>query len=489
LADTLDETGGVARPARDAPGPALVVAWCAEAGRVGEVVAIERGPGDGPRVFGRGEPSLDDALPRATLVRQRPGVVEPRPPVELPALSRAQLEIARVPGGLSVANVGRRALLDGAGAPVTELVLRPGDVCEIKGQLVLVCALRPSAIPRLRSLPGLPRFAFGSADEQGLVGESPAVWAIRDQCAFVAGRAAHVLVLGESGTGKEVVAQAIHALSRRARRPLVARSAATIPSGLADAELFGNLANYPNPGTPERKGLVGEADGSTLFLDELGELPEELQARLLRVLDDRGEYHRLGEAKVRRADLRLIAATNRPVSALKLDVAARFRLRLTLPGLDARVEDVPLLARELLARIARGDPEIGARFFEGWDGRDGEPRIAPALVRALVRTRYRTHVRELDALLWRSLVTSEGEVLELTDDMRGELDAPPVSAAAPEVSKPRRDVGELTLEEVRGALERAEGVQERAWRELGLANRYVLKRLVKKWGLAAARDD
>lgn len=96
----------------------------------------------------------------------------------------------------------------------------------------------------------------------------------------------------------------------------MARNAATLPEGLLDAELFGNIKNYPNPGTPERAGLVGEADGSTLFLDEIGEISQVAQAHLLRVLDD-GEYHRLGEAKARKSHLRLISATNRLESVEK----------------------------------------------------------------------------------------------------------------------------------------------------------------------------
>src|SRR4029077_9274313 len=127
-----------------------------------------------------------------------------------------------------------------------------------------------------------------------------------------------VVIAGQSGSGKELVAQAIHALSGRADRRLVSRSAATLPEALIDAELFGNAKNYPNPGMVERSGLIGEAHGSTLFLDELGELPHAAQAHLLRVLDG-GEYQRLGEAQARVSDFRLVVATNRILSSLKPD--------------------------------------------------------------------------------------------------------------------------------------------------------------------------
>src|SRR5262249_38405316 len=207
---------------------------------------------------------------------------------------------------------------------------------------------RPLEMPVMRASSEAASFAFGAADTHGIVGESPAAWALRDTVAFAARSVGHVLIHGESGVGKELVARAIHALSARRARPLGARNAATFPEALVDAELFGNAKNYPNPGMIEREGVVGEADGSTLFLDEIGELPAALQAHLLRVLDRGGEYQRLGEPRVRRADLRVVAATNRSIDELKHDLAARLTLRVEVPSLADRREDIPLLARHLL---------------------------------------------------------------------------------------------------------------------------------------------
>jgi len=469
-ADTTDETQD-ARPGGAAKaGMALAVAWCADPSRVGEVLLLD----DETRVFGRGEPAGDDPHPRVLLARQRPYDTKDAPPIALSGLSRVQLELRPAGAELWIKNLGKRPLLDGEGQARPEVSLALGDCVEVRGQIVFVRIERPRKLTPLRSLPA-PAFAFGEADAHGLVGESPVAWTLRDQCAFVAPRDAHVLVLGESGSGKELVAQAIHAASKRGRRPMVARNAATIPAGIVDAELFGNVANYPNPGTPERRGLVGESDGSTLFLDEIGELAEDLQVRLLRVLDERGEYQRLGEARPRSSDLRLIGATNRPLAALKHDVAARFRLRLRVPGLEERREDVPLVARQLLQRIATNDADIRRRYFEGDDA--ARPRVSAALMRALVRHRYRTHCRELDAILWHSIATSPEDVLDLTAEVEEDL-----ALAAPVAGSHRRP-GEVTADEVRAALERAGGVQEKAWRDLGLANRYVLKRLIAKLGL------
>ena len=468
--ETVDDPPSREDPSEATAALALVVIHCADPSRVGETL---RFAGE-TATFGREEGSADPAVPRAFLVRERPGESLSRPPLDLPALSRDQVRIFVGPSGFSVENTGRRGLIGPNGNVSKDVHVGIGECFEIDGQVAFVCVARPAKLPRVRGVADLS-FAFGEADGYGLVGEGVLAWELREQIAFVAGRAAHVLVLGPSGAGKEVVAQAIHAQSTRARKTLVSRSAATIPAGIADAELFGNLANYPNPGTPERKGLFGEADRGMLFLDELGELPEELQARLLRVLDERGEYQRLGEARVRRADIRLLAATNRPLTALKHDVAARFRLRLGVPGLDARREDVPLLARHLLRRVAKADSEMEGRFFSD----NGLPRIAPSLVRALVSRDYRTHVRELDALLWLAMATSRGDTVDLTPQVREELSL----AAEPSSVVPRRDSRVLTAEEVRSALDRNGGMKDKAWRDLGLANRFVLHRLMKKHGI------
>jgi DNA-binding NtrC family response regulator len=457
----------------------LVVAWSAtEPSRVGEAL-VPREDGE-PSVFGRGE--ADDDEPRAVLVRQRPYGNARAGAVENPFLSRKHLRLRAEDGGVGVESLGKRPLLHEGRAVEGSVVVHPGDTVEVQGQLLFLCVERPRTMEVLQQLDKAKLPPFGEADEHGIVGESPAVWELRDQCALVGSLSPHVLLLGESGAGKELAAQAIHAQSSRRAKQLVARNAATFPAGLIDAELFGNLANYPNQGMPERPGVIGEADGSTLFLDEIAELPSELQAHLLRVLDEGGDYQRLGDARRRHADLRVVAATNRPLSELKHDLAARLTLRLALPGLNERREDVPLLARHLLRRRARKDAPIGARFFASWDGSTGEPRLAPALVRALVSHRYTTHVRELDALLLRSLVGSRGATLELTDAVRAEL-----VAAAP----PPRSGGsaqEFTADQIREALAKHGGVRERVWRELGMPNRYVLQRLLKKYGLGDANE-
>src|SRR5262249_33481199 len=198
-------------------------------------------------------------------------------------------------------------------------------------------------------------------------------------------------------------------------------NAATLPPSLVDAELFGNSKSYPNPGMPERQGLLGEADGSTLFLDEIGDLPESCQTHLLRALDEGGEYQRLGESKARRSSFRLVAATNRPESSLKHDLLARLTHRIAVPGLSERREDVPLVMRELLQRIAAENPLVENRFFERRAGKVAEAKIAPDFVARILRHPFSHHVRELDRLLWLAIGPAEGGFIRGADAVAGAL--------------------------------------------------------------------
>jgi two-component system nitrogen regulation response regulator GlnG/two-component system response regulator HydG len=463
--------GGAARE----PAVALVIAWSqAEPGRIGEIAFPDE---DAELLLGRGAARPDDALPRLRFHRQRPSALEPTEPLQGNGISRHQLRLRASSGELRVERIGRcRTLLGGAAADAG--VVRPGDTVLLENELLLLCVLRAPELPALRSFRMKPTFAFGEADPHGVVGESPAAWALREQIAFAAPRDAHALVLGESGSGKELVARALHRLSARAPRPMIARNAATLPPGLVDAELFGNARNYPNPGMSERAGIFGEADGSTLFLDEIGELSTELQAHLLRALDAGGEYQRLGESQSRAADVRLVAATNRSAGELKHDFAARLALRVEVPGLPERREDIPLLARHLLRAMARDDAALGARFFEGWESarEAGEPRVDPALMDGLVRHRYTHHVRELGALLWSAIAGSEAHYVALTDEVQSKLSLPAPGAG---------ERGSPSVEAIVACLDRHEGNVSQAWRELGLSSRDALNRLMKKHGIKA----
>ena len=503
ISETISETGWLPRTSAEPPGVqhlALVVAWSlAEPHRVGEVLLVA----EGPLVVGRGDASESEGgAPRARLVRQRPGVSEGTGPLRAPGLSRHQLVVEPRGGGLAIERHGRCEVLVG-GRVVDEAIVRPGETVTIRNQLVLLCARRPQRLPELRCYDVGRARVFGAADEHGIVGESPAIWSLRDELAFAASSDVHVLLLGASGAGKELAAAAIHAMSARRARPLVARSAATFPPGLVDAELFGNARDYPNAGMPERPGLVGEADGGALFLDEIGELDAASQAHLLRVLDRGGEYTRLGEARPRRASLRLVAATNRAPSEMKPDLLARLALRARLPGLDERREDIPLLATHLLRRAAARNPTVGPRFFERWDGVGGEPRVAPEVIEHLLVRAFSHHARELEALLWEAIRSSRGTYLEAPAAWT--VDAPAGGAAvdpsraeaierrgertakgsAPRVARTARPPRgrEPTAEELRAALARHAGQKGAVCEELGLSSRFALYRLLKRHGI------
>jgi len=464
---------------------ALTIAWAAdEPARVGEVALLPaNASSSAARVLGRGAATPDSPEPRVTFARVRGSNIEPQGPLLSTRLSRVQLRVRAGEGGaVEVENLGKLRLSHN-GVVVDRALVLPGDTLALGSQLLLLVSRRTLSAKSVAALD----FPFGAPDAHDIVGESSAAWELRERVAFVGPLPGHALIVGESGTGKELVARAIHASSERASRPLLARNASTIPDGIVDAELFGNAKNYPNPGMPERAGLIGDSDGTTLFLDEFGELPEPAQAHLLRVLDS-GEYQRLGETRTRRCNLRVVAATNRGLSALKHDVAARFPFRLEIPGLEARREDVPLLVRHLLRRMAQSEPRISSRFTDA----SGEPRVSLELIETLVRRRYTTHTRELEALLWRAVEQAQGEALELASEDRAARGAsePPRAPSANPVAASDTDAddgAELSPERVQRCLDEHNGSLENAWRALGLANRYVLRRLVKKHGLEIRR--
>ncbi len=466
--------------------PALVLIWSEdEPERVGEALILPLAPGM-PFSIGRAlEPGEDGALPLG-FRRLRPFSVEDTGPLGAPRVSRHQLRVQLgADGTLQVEQTGR-GLLHVHQRPVERATLRPGDVLEAVGRFTLLYTRRPREWPREQ--PFGTAFPFGAADEFGLVGESPAMWQLRSQIAFLARRGDHVLVHGPSGSGKELVVRAIHAASSRGERTLVARNAATIPEALIDAELFGNLKNYPNPGMADRVGLLGEADGSTLFLDEVGELSHTLQAHLLRVMDG-GDYMRLGETSRRSSGARLIGATNRDPAGLKHDLLARFPHRLRVPGFEERPEDVLLIARHYLRRFAAEDPSL-ARFFIG-----DQPRLAAQLAHELVRHPFTSHSRELAEILWRAIAASPGAVLEPPPGLVQALgsDKPERHEKHEKHDKHEKDDGhdvheamgpkDLTRAQIVEALERCGGVREQAWRELGLRSRDQLKRLLKKYDI------
>ena len=247
---------------------------------------------------------------------------------------------------------------------------------------------------------------------EAVVGRSRALRGVLEQAAQVADTPATVLLLGETGTGKDLIARAIHARSPRREKAFVRVNCAALPSSLVESELFGHEKGAFTGATSSKPGRFELAHEGTLFLDEVGELAGDVQAKLLRVLQD-GEFERLGGVQTRKVDVRIIAATNRDLARALAE--GRFRADLfyrlsafpiQVPPLRERPEDIPLLAWDFVHR--RG-PELGRRI----------ERIPEEAMAALCRYSWPGNVRELGNVLERALILSRGAELCLDDAFAG----------------------------------------------------------------------
>ncbi len=261
-----------------------------------------------------------------------------------------------------------------------------------------------------------------------IAGKSRALREVLDQAAQVAATSTAVLLLGETGTGKELLARAIHARSKRGDRPLVKVNCAALPASLVESELFGHEKGAFTGATSAKPGRFELADGGTLFLDEVGELSPDVQAKLLRVLQD-GEFERVGAVRTRKVDVRLIAATNRELERAAADGSFRrdlyYRLSvfpIHLPALRDRAEDIPMLVWEL---IQRRQDELGRRI----------ERVSEAAMRALCRYAWPGNIRELSNVLERALILTQGPTLELDAFIASQQSVPELSDRADAIER------------------------------------------------------
>ncbi len=252
-----------------------------------------------------------------------------------------------------------------------------------------------------------------------IIGRSPVHLAVLDKVGRVAPTGATVLICGETGTGKELIARAIHSNSRRRDKPLIKLNCAALPAGLVESELFGHEKGAFTGAIARRIGRFELADGGTIFLDEIGELPADTQAKLLRVLQEH-EFDRVGGTSPRKVDVRVIAATNRDLLKAVSEKTFRedlyYRLSvfpILLPPLRERSEDVPLLVRFLLDRFA-------ARIGKSVDG------VSQETMQRLTAYSWPGNVRELENILERAVILATGPTLEIGPDVLSE----PVSATA-----------------------------------------------------------
>jgi DNA-binding NtrC family response regulator len=478
MVDTTIPRDATADARNPVPSWVFVLCWSSSqpdrAGEVAFLTAFEH-------VFlGRGDEKVHEF---AAFGQHRPGKPVPTGSPEAflagQGLSRRQLRVRATAVGVEVEVVGRLAtFVNGGEKEVSRATLRDGDTLYLRGELVLLCTQRQRTLPGTGVL-----HTFGQPDAHGIVGEGPKAWGLRVQLAKAAASDLHVLILGESGSGKELAAATIHEGSGRAKGPYVDRNASSFSPDLIDAELFGNLKNFPNPGQPARDGIVGEADGGTLFLDEIGDLPLDVQTRLLRFMDD-GRFNAVGEATTREADVRVLGATNKGESAFRPDFLARFPDTVPIPPLRERREDTPLLIRHCLLRLAHKHASA-KRFCPV--GRSGgmEPRISGRLVDYLVRQELPRNVRDLEAFLVLAAKQSEDagyEELTLPTSIRSSTTTPPPEPGANEVAR------EPTKKELLAALKREGENLSAVARSFGIG-RNPLYRLLEQYGIEIKKAE
>jgi two-component system response regulator PilR (NtrC family) len=319
-----------------------------------------------------------------------------------------------------------------------------------------------------------------------LVGHSPGMRRVLDVVQRIAGARTTVLITGESGTGKERVARAIHEASDRRDKPFIVVNCGAIPDTLIDAELFGHEKGAFTGAVSHRLGLFREAEGGTLVLDEIAELPLALQVKLLRVLQER-KVRGVGSAAEVPVDVRVLAATNRNVENDVRD--GRFRqdlyyrlnvIRIEVPALRERAEDIRPLAHYFLQRCAAE---------QGKDIRT----LSPDALRALERYSFPGNVRELENVIERSVALAAGPTIGLGDlpaELSGAASRPTPSLVAlpDEGCNVDEILGEMERRLVLQALERSGGVRTQAAKLLGVTLRSLRYRL-QKHALGGTEED
>jgi formate hydrogenlyase transcriptional activator len=319
-----------------------------------------------------------------------------------------------------------------------------------------------------------------------IVGDSPALKVALDLVSVVAPTDSSVLILGETGTGKELIARAIHNLSGRRERAFVKLNCAAIPLGLLESELFGHEKGAFTGAIAQKEGRFELADKGTLFLDEVGDIPLELQAKLLRVLQEK-EFERLGSNRTHKVDVRLIAATHRNLASMVRQMTFRedlyYRLKvfpIDVPALRQRSEDIPQLVRHFMALYAQ-------RMNKKIDD------IPPETMDALVNCRWPGNVRELQNFIERAVILSPHSVLRAPISELETVSHTPREASRPVSDKPMADLAQVEREHILRALELSNwvvGGRNGAAERLGMKRTslvYRMKKLRIKRGVA--RND
>ena len=319
----------------------------------------------------------------------------------------------------------------------------------------------------------------------GIIGRSPIMLEVFRLVETVCRTNSTVLISGESGTGKELVARAMHTLSLRRDRPFVAVNCGAMPEALLESELFGHVRGAFTGADKDKKGLLEAADGGTVFLDEIGEMPSTMQVKLLRVLQER-KYRRVGGTEEASSNIRVIAATNRDlpkrVSEGKFREDLFYRLNVIpveMPALRERVDDIPLIAEHFLAKYTR-------EMDKAIDG------FSPEVLSALRAYTWPGNVRELENMVERAVALESGRIIQfatLPENLREGRPATSRSGDRPDAAGEtgdgfslERHLQHIERSHLERALEREGGVQTKAAATLGLSFRQF-RYLMRKHGL------
>ena len=347
---------------------------------------------------------------------------------------------------------------------------------------------KPLDFGRLRELLGGVRYGIArrqrllAADTElahrfefyGMVGRGPIMQELFDLIRRLAPHARTALITGETGTGKELVARALHKLGPRKDRKFIAFNCSALVETLAESELFGHVRGAFTGAIESKAGLFEQSDGATLFLDEIGELPLPIQAKLLRVIEY-GEVQRVGATDSRKVDVRLIAATNR---RLPQEVAAgRFRqdlyyrlnvVEISLAALRERRDDIPCLTAAFVQ-------EFSSRFQKRVIG------LSPGAERLLNNAPWTGNIRELRNVIERACMLSEGRILSEREVLAALGGARPATVPAPTTESTAPEPDEIMPEIDRNAIEQAlqqvGGNRSAAARKLGISRRALYRRL------------
>ncbi len=350
-------------------------------------------------------------------------------------------------------------------AGATDFILKPWDNARLLETLRSAWTVRRQ--PHKAGPEPQARPVKGFDVEKMIVGDSPAMQQILDTVRRVAPTDANVLLLGENGTGKDLIARAIHQLSNRNKGPFVAVDLGSLSESLFESELFGHVKGAFTDARDDRAGRFEEARGGVLFLDEIGNLPLSLQAKLLAALQQR-TITRVGSNKTIPVDIRLICATNEPVyervaaRTFRQDLLYRINtIELTLPPLRERPEDIRVLANH---------------FFRQYRQQYQRPLvdIRPAALQQLQQYRWPGNVRELRHAIERAVILAQGEHLEASDFFF-RPENPTSQAAFTETFQ----LDEMEKQLLRRAMQKYQGNVSEIARELGISRQAVYRRMEK----------